>query len=141
MNTTKIAIALLTAGVAGISGNSYAQKADFGKSEYDTSCAVCHGKQGEGDGPYAAFVNTTVSNVTTLAKKNHGVFPFQHVYEVIDGRKMIKAHGERDMPIWGRRYIPSNTEYNVFDPDYNNPEAMVRGRILALTEYVNRLQK
>lgn len=140
MKTMKIALALLTAGVLG-SGSSFAQNTDLGKGEYDSNCAVCHGKLGAGDGPYATSLKSIVPNLTTLAMNNHGVFPFQRVYDTIDGRNMVKAHGERDMPIWGRRFIPSKGEYNVFDPDYNNSEAMVRGRILALTEYLDRLQK
>jgi hypothetical protein len=44
-----------------------------------------------------------------LSKNNNGVFPLNAVYEVIDGRKSIKAHGTREMPIWGLRYTPSPT--------------------------------
>ena len=43
---------------------------------------------------------------SVLAKKNNGVFPFDSVYEIIDGRKTIIAHGTRDVPIWGDRYTP-----------------------------------
>jgi mono/diheme cytochrome c family protein len=138
MKTTKIALALLTAGAIGISVNSYAQKGDFGKREYDSNCAVCHGKLGKGDGPYAGIIDTTIANLTTLAKKSNGVFPFQRVYEFIDGRQMVKAHGSRDMPIWGDRYLAATAEHH-FDVPYD-PDDFVRTRILALTEYVNRLQ-
>jgi len=131
---------MLTAGVIGASGNSYAQKADFGKSEYDTSCAVCHGKLGEGDGPYVSLGYAIAADLTTLAKRNNGVFPFQRVYEFIDGRQMVRAHGAKDMPIWGSRYMPLNPEGYFVGPDYFNPEAVIQIRILSLTEYINRLQ-
>ena len=138
MKTTKIAIALLTAGVIGISGNSYAQKADFGKREYDSKCAVCHGVKGKGDGPYAEIVDFRIADLTTLSTRNNGVYPFQRIYEIIDGSEELKAHGTRYMPIWGREYIVRAGEAN-FDVPYD-PEMYVRTRILALTEYVQRLQ-
>lgn len=140
MKTIRIAIAMLTAGVIGVSGNSYAQKPDFGKSEYDFSCAVCHGPRGEGNGPYVSLGEGIASDLTTLAKSNNGVFPVQRVYEFIDGRQMVRAHGAKDMPIWGSRYTPTNPEGYFVGPDYYNDEAVVQIRILALTEYIYRLQ-
>jgi mono/diheme cytochrome c family protein len=140
MKTAGIAIALLTAGAIGISGTSYAQKkGDFGKYEYDTDCAVCHGKVGNGLGPYTGMLNTRIPDLTILAKNNNGVFPFQRVYEVIDGRQPVKAHGPSDMPIWGDRYVARAREFYWEEP-YSNVEDVVRARILALTEYVNRMQ-
>jgi len=138
MKTMSTAIALMTAGTLCISGSGYAQKADFGKSEYDSACAACHGKLGRGDGPYGGVVNTPIPDLTTLAKRNNGVFPFQWVYELVDGRQTVKAHGTKDMPIWGSRYLVIAGEH-YFDAPYDQ-EAVVRTRILALTEYVNRLQ-
>ena len=73
-----------------------------------------------------------------LAKKNNGVFPFSRVYEFIDGTQAVKAHGPREMPIWGADYVVKGAEYYVDVPF--NAEIYVRGRILALTEYVYRLQ-
>ncbi len=114
------------------------RKVDVGKDEYDTHCAVCHGMQGKGDGLYAGFGSQKMTSLTTLAKRNNGVFPFARVYQTIDGTADIQAHGSRDMPIWGTDYRTWAAErYSV----YNNPEAFVRARILALTEYVYRLQE
>ena len=137
MKLRRIAAAILGITVIGISGLCYAQNGDFGKREYDNSCAVCHGYQGEGKGPYSAFINASIPNLTTLSKGNNGVFPFQQVYEVIDGRRVIKAHGSQDMPIWGTRYMVI-ADAHQFTP-YDR-EAYVRTRILALTEYIYRLQ-
>jgi mono/diheme cytochrome c family protein len=140
MSATKIAIAAITGGVIAVSGNSYAQKADFGRSEYNSSCAICHGKRGEGDGPYVSLGYAVTADLTTLAKRNNGVFPFQRIYEFIDGRQMVRAHGEKDMPIWGNRYTPTNPEGYFVGPEYFNSEAVVQIRILSLTEYIYRLQ-
>jgi mono/diheme cytochrome c family protein len=135
-----MAVAAVTAGALGITGNIHAQEGDFGKSEYNASCAVCHGPAGRGDGPYVSLGYAITSDLTTLAKKNNGVFPVQRVYEFIDGRQMVRAHGAKDMPVWGSRYIPTNPEGYFVGPDYYNPEAVVQIRILALTEYLYRLQ-
>jgi mono/diheme cytochrome c family protein len=138
MKSTVIAAALL-GGVILTQGIGHAQqKADFGKRQYDSACAVCHGVKGDGDGPYARIGNARISDITTLAKRNNGMFPFQRVFEIIDGTEPLKAHGTRDMPIWGREYRIQAGEVN-FEVPYD-PEAYVRTRILALTEYVSRLQ-
>jgi mono/diheme cytochrome c family protein len=112
--------------------------ADLGKREFESNCAVCHGMKGKGDGPYAGLGETRVCDLTLLARKNAGVFPFKRVYEHIDGTETVKAHGTREMPIWGTDYRIKAGEYYV-DVPYN-PEAYVRARILALVEYVHRLQ-
>jgi mono/diheme cytochrome c family protein len=115
-----------------------ADKIDPGKSEYDASCAVCHGVAGKGDGPYKGALTKAPTDLSQLAKKNAGVYPFSRVFEVIDGRGSVAAHGPREMPIWGKRYSVGAAEYYV-DMPYD-PEYYIRGRVLALTEYIYRLQ-
>ena len=113
-------------------------KFDFGKREYLSNCAVCHGLGGKGDGVYKDMLNTSPSDLTVLSRKNNGVFPYQKVYEIIDGRQEIKAHGPRDMPIWGADYLEKAIpEYTDIPYD---PAVYVRARIIALVDYVNRLQ-
>lgn len=111
---------------------------DLGKREYDAKCAVCHGVTGKGDGPFKGVLNTKIADLTTLAQRNNGMFPFLWVQEVIDGRQTFRAHGPREMPIWGLDYLAKARQSNM-DVPYD-PEAYVRTRILALTEYVYRLQ-
>lgn len=118
-----------------------AQNFDRGKYEYGAHCAVCHGMSGKGDGPFAQQLKsgTVMPNLTELSKKNNGVFPFMRVYEIIDGTQSVTGHGTRQMPVWGPRYKsePGESLYDDFRAD---AEAFVRARILALTEYVYRLQ-
>jgi hypothetical protein len=78
------------------------------------------------------------ADITQLAKKNNGVFPVSRVYEIIDGRQEVATHGPRDMPIWGMDYQVKASGYYI-DVPYN-PEVYVRVRILALIEYLDRLQ-
>lgn len=115
-----------------------ADKLDIGKVEYDQSCASCHGLDGKGKGPFSEAMQLTVPDISTLAKRNGGVFPVSRVYDVIDGREAVKAHGTRDMPIWGKHYSVSAAPR--YDDYAYNPEAAVRGRILSLIDYLYRLQ-
>jgi mono/diheme cytochrome c family protein len=120
--------------------SSATQGVDLGKWEYDGYCAVCHGATGKGDGVYAEQLEkgTIVANLTELSKKNNGVFPLARVYETIDGRQQVQAHGTRDMPIWGREYSAVNSARSPYP--YSDNEAFAREKILALTEYIYRLQ-
>ena len=129
-----VAVALL--GVSGAA--SAAEKKDLGKFEYQSNCASCHGVQGKGDGVNKPWLTRSPSDLTVLAKQNGGVFPFARVYEVIDGRQDVKGHGSREMPVWGYDYSVKAAEYYI-DVPYD-PESYVRARILALIEYINRLQ-
>jgi mono/diheme cytochrome c family protein len=110
---------------------------DVGKREYAANCAVCHGPKGKGDGPKAGMGGVHPADLTTLAQRNGGWFPFARVYEFIDGRRLVKAHGTREMPVWGLGYRAEAADYYAQAPA--NAEAHVRARILALTEYVYRL--
>ena len=116
-----------------------AEKRDQGRIEYTNNCLNCHGQAGDGNGPYASLLNKTPTDLTRLSKSNQGVFPFARVYEVIDGRQVVKGHGQRDMPIWGSAYRIESGE-KLFETQYD-PEIYARNRILALIEYISRLQK
>jgi mono/diheme cytochrome c family protein len=140
MQSTTILVAILGAALAGGMGSAYAQdkKFDFGKREYDSNCATCHGLKGKGDGPYKPFLTKSPTDLSTLSKRNAGIYPFHSVYAIIDGRQDVAAHGPRDMPIWGAQYSVKSAEAHM-DVPYTS-EAFVRTRVLALTEYISRLQ-
>jgi mono/diheme cytochrome c family protein len=138
MRTRYLLAAIAAATLASIPITAAAQASDLGKREFDSNCAVCHGKTGKGDGPYAGLLDTRMPDLTTLAKRNGGTYPFARVYELIDGTQTVKPHGPREMPIWGTDYQIKAAEY-YGDMPYN-PQVYVRGRILALTEYMARLQ-
>lgn len=139
MKPITIAVAVSWAALICAPVISLADKVDLGKREYDANCAVCHGSKGKGDGPYAGMGEKRVSDLTVLAKKNGGVFPMARVYDVIDGQQEVKAHGPREMPIWGMEYNIKAAEYYI-DVPYD-AESYTRARILALAEYLYRLQQ
>lgn len=134
--------------IVGSNVSAWAQELDPGKAEYLSSCAACHGADGRGKGPLSVELKTAPADLTVLAKKNNGVFPFNAVSEVIDGRKSISAHGTREMPIWGFRYMPSANYPEALSPSAGDKylnlftaEIEVRTRILAVVDYLNRIQE
>jgi len=134
-------IAAVLAGTAAVfsSGVTLGQvRTDLGKAEYYNSCAVCHGLSGKGEGSFGEILKADMPDLTTIAKRNGGVFPVDRVKMTIDGRATPRAHGTSEMPIWGLRYsIEAAPRYD----DYRyNPEAFVQARILALIDYIYRLQ-
>ena len=122
------------------------RQTDIGKAEYQESCASCHGADGKGAGPVADALKPRPAELTTIAKRNSGVFPVGRVYDAIDGRLEVKCHGPRDMPIWGHRFSPPPTPginpvvpYFV-DPVYDR-EPVIRARILSIIDYLYRIQE
>jgi mono/diheme cytochrome c family protein len=108
---------------------------------YQSMCAVCHGADGKGNGPVSGELKVAPADLTVLAKKNNGVFPVNAVYDTIDGRKLIAAHGTREMPIWGAYTFKTLYPPNKFiDPSYD-PEGIIRARILAIIDYLSRIQE
>lgn len=69
---------------------------------FQAYCATCHGVTGKGDGPIASVLDTAVPDLTTITKRHSGLFPTTRVRSIIAGDDLIKAHGTREMPIWGQ---------------------------------------
>lgn len=72
-----------------------------GEVIYLRYCAACHGRSLTGDGPVAPGLVKKPVDLTLLARKNGGTFPFEKVAAMIDGRETIRMHGTPDMPVWG----------------------------------------
>ncbi|TIP22507.1 MAG: cytochrome c [Mesorhizobium sp.] len=129
---------LIAAVFAGLGFNAAgAQEVGNGKAEYMNSCAVCHGPQGKGDGSLADEMLKRPADLTHLSKQNGGEFPYWRVFAVIDGLYVVPEHGERDMPVWGRQFLPGDAK--KYGP--NAGEIVTRERIHELAGYVQTLQR
>jgi hypothetical protein len=103
-----------------------------GKSVFTTYCASCHGESGRGNGAVAIFLRTRPADLTQIAIRNKGTFPSERVYELIDGRRVVKPHGESQMPVWGDAFAKSATE---------SDERAVKAKIDALVRYLESIQE
>lgn len=101
-----------------------------GKDMYMNQCAACHGADAKGNGPAAPAMKTPPTDLTMLAKNNHGKFPANHVYSSIVGDLNVPAHGSAEMPMWG----------NVYRSMSKGDQAQLQQRISNLTEYIKSLQ-
>ncbi len=140
--TGRMAVSLVAAmAIAGGAMAAGKDRPDPGKREYMNKCAACHGQNGKGEAAASDFLKVVPSDLTSLSKRNGGVFPFDRVYAVIDGREYVKGHGTRDMPVWGKDYQREGVEAaeHYVDMPYNM-EMYARARILALIDYLNRIQ-
>ncbi len=146
MQLLRTSTVLISLAVTIVAGPAMSQQADLGRAEYLSSCAACHGADGKGNGPIATQLVKQPSDLTNLAKQNGGVFPVEGVYRIIDGRTGVAAHGSRDMPIWGYRFVPPSFYRQRLEEDFilappPSPEAVVHARILAVIDYLNRIQQ
>jgi mono/diheme cytochrome c family protein len=105
--------------------------AAVGAGTFRNYCASCHGGEARGDGPLAEHMRVHPSDLTLLSKANSGVFPFDVVVSVIDGRKGVKGHGSAEMPAWGDAFKKTSEA-----PD----EAAVRRKIEELAHFIWSLQ-
>lgn len=109
-----------------------------GEEFYQIACADCHGFDGRGAGPMAQFLTVKPSDLTTLALRNGGAFPFRQVFDVVDGRTAVPQHGSRPgMPIWGSVFQDFARER--FGP--HGTESYVRGRLIELVLYLETIQQ
>ena len=102
-----------------------------GKQLYNSYCALCHGSDGKGGGPFSPQLKAWPPDLTQLAKKNKGVFPEMHVEEAIDGEFAKPSHGTAEMPIWGP----------VFRSMAHGHKDSARVRIGTLLRYLEAIQE
>ena len=106
-----------------------------GESMYVAYCAVCHGKDGKGTGPAATAMKTPPTDLTSLAKKKNGKFPFVHVSdEILGDTEMASSHGTKDMPVWG----PALLSLTPWSP---TAQAQADLRANNIAKYVETLQQ
>jgi mono/diheme cytochrome c family protein len=72
-----------------------------GEQVYLRYCASCHGSDGRGTGPAAAALRVPPPDLTQIAARYGGSFPDDWIYQSIDWRALVGAHGTREMPVWG----------------------------------------
>jgi mono/diheme cytochrome c family protein len=97
--TAIVAAASSPAWSSGSAVSSAVQQA--GQQYYIEYCASCHGTDGRGAGPVAAALTIRPPDLSKMAARRNGQYPFDELASYIDGRKAVAAHGSREMPVWG----------------------------------------
>ena len=102
-----------------------------GKQMFKQYCAACHGVDGKGRGPVMYSLKTPAPDLTTLAKRHEGKFPYDYVTSVLRFGPGFASHGSADMPTWGALF--------QYLDKYN--QAAVLKRIKNLCDYLASLQE
>ena len=101
---------------------------------YERLCSSCHGPGGHGDGPVSSLIKTGVPDLTRIALHDGGEFPTEDVRRTIDGRWDRRAHGARDMPVWGWQF------YDSANTNDAQERAIVDSMIGRLVDYLRSIQ-
>lgn len=133
-----ILIAVVTLVVSAGSASAQAKKVEKGpikptpasdaKVMFDTYCAVCHGKEGKGDGPASKSLTKVPADLTRINARNGGTFPEVKIRRYIEGLDEVPAHGTRDMPMWGDLFKSLNRDTAAI-------------RVEALAQYLKGMQQ
>ncbi|MFO1130730.1 MAG: c-type cytochrome [Hyphomicrobiales bacterium] len=107
-----------------------------GEHDFNMYCSSCHGESGKGDGRIAARLEKKPPDLTQLTRR-YGAFPRDKVIQFIDGQADVAAHGNRDMPVWGKWFTLEATEgLGGAEGD----AATVKRRIDNVVDYIETLQ-
>jgi mono/diheme cytochrome c family protein len=90
-----------------------ADPVERGRHTYETFCASCHGLDGRGDGPVADALTDDLDDLRLLRQQHGGSFPVELIYGMIDGREDVRAHGTREMPVWGNVWTERDDQETV----------------------------
>lgn len=102
-----------------------------GQEMYKQFCAACHGADAKGNGPAASDLKTRPSDLTTLAKRHDGKFPYDYVSTILRFGPGVSTHGSSNMPTWGP----------IFSIIEKGNEQAVQQRINRLCDYLAHLQE
>jgi len=102
-----------------------------GEQMFKQYCAVCHGSDAKGDGPMAPLLRTPPPNLTTLAQRHMGKFPYEYVKSVLEFGRAPLSHGTSEMPTWGP----------LFRHNDKQNERVVQQRIKNLCDFLASIQE
>jgi mono/diheme cytochrome c family protein len=96
---------LYVATAADAKGHSRVEETQFpstyipsGKTMFKQYCSACHGVDGKGGGPAASMLKLPPPDLTTLAKRHGGKFPYEYASSILRFGPGVAAHGSSDMP-------------------------------------------
>lgn len=137
LSGTRWALAALIVAASGVGiAQTGKSGSELGRHDYDAYCAGCHGATGRGDGVDKPNVDLNPADLTRLAEKNGGVFPYSRFHDVVDGRFDVEPS---DMPTFGPILLEEAAE-NGTGVRYG-PEQDLDRRLSALASHVATLER
>lgn len=130
---TAAAVLLLGASAAVAGDEPPAEGAERGALLYRIHCSNCHGPEGRGDGAMADVLTVAPADLTRLAVDAAGTLPRERIRSAIDGRRAVRGHGRREMPVWGLGFQELGKD--------SDQEAEVQARLDDLVVYLGTLQE
>jgi len=84
----------------------------------------------------ASELKTKPADLTQLSATHGGKFPRKYVYDTITGASVAKAHGTREMPIWGQVFYTGN----LAGGQRPRTPSAVRRYIEPIVDYIQTIQ-
>lgn len=130
-------IAMMVAGVGLMTLTGCVEEPEVtGRLAFAEDCAACHGADGTGRGMLASGLIVQPPDLTTLTRRNDGVFPRNEVMSTIDGFNR-GGHFSAAMPEFGAGDM-GPTVIVEFEEGIGTP---VPQRLLALSDYLQSIQR
>jgi mono/diheme cytochrome c family protein len=101
-----------------------------GQTTYVRYCVSCHGPAGRGDGPLANDLRVLVPDLTAIAARAGGRYPYDRVERIVRSGEILRGHGTADRPAWG----------DVFKKTKGTEAATVDSAVRDLTHYIGSIQ-
>ena len=80
------------------------------------------------------YLKIKAPDLTLLKKKNQGIYPMSKVMSAIDGSRAVRAHGDREMPVWGEIF-----RKEAESAKYTELTSLLKIKIIA--EYLATIQR
>ena len=134
----KLLLGMLVGGI--LLGTSVLRMAAFadevadGRTYFLRYCASCHGVAADGHGYVAPALAHPPGDLRRFGQGNDTSILADRLVRAIDGRKVVTAHGEREMPVWGERFE------DIKRPEGAPRETAVHDRINAIVAYLLSIQ-
>jgi mono/diheme cytochrome c family protein len=102
-----------------------------GSDTFMQYCALCHGNDGRGIGPLTDVdaMKKSAADLTQIAKRNGGVFPFSKVADTVRDGGGLAGHNPSRMLAWGKIFSAES------DP------IRAKAIVFEVTRYVESLQE
>jgi len=113
---------------------AWSAETDQGQKLYLQYCSSCHGIDGRGNGTVSPYLKLKVPDLSLLKKNHKGIYPLSDVMAAIDGSRVVRAHGDRQMPVWGEVF-----RKDVEKKKYTELTALLKAKVIA--EYLAPLQR